>query len=141
GVPDCDDRCPNDPNKVAPGVCGCGVADADTDGDGTADCVDGCPNDPSKIIAAACGCGVPDIDTDGDGVADCVDNCPLVSNVDQADTDGDGIGDACAAPGAPQPGPADPCGDGLCGTAGMMAPLTFIGIGWLRRRRRVCCES
>jgi hypothetical protein len=44
----CHDGCPNDPLKIAPGQCGCGAPDTDTDGDGTADCVDGCPNDPLK---------------------------------------------------------------------------------------------
>ena len=37
------DLCPNDPNKLRPGQCGCGVADTDTDSDGTLDCNDGCP--------------------------------------------------------------------------------------------------
>lgn len=40
------DACPNDPNKVTPGVCGCGTPDVDTDGDGVANCMDICPNDP-----------------------------------------------------------------------------------------------
>lgn len=40
------DLCPNDPNKLEPGVCGCNILDVDTDGDGFADCVDVCPNDP-----------------------------------------------------------------------------------------------
>jgi hypothetical protein len=43
GVPDRLDRCPNDPNKVAPGVCGCGTPDVDSDGDGIFDCRDNCP--------------------------------------------------------------------------------------------------
>jgi hypothetical protein len=34
------DLCPDDPAKVAPGMCGCGVADTDTDGDGVLDCQD-----------------------------------------------------------------------------------------------------
>ena len=71
----CDD-CPADPNKTAPGICGCGVADADTDNDGTADCNDGCPTDPGKVNLGTCGCGVADTDTDGDGSADCIDPCP-----------------------------------------------------------------
>ncbi|MFT3886062.1 MAG: T9SS type A sorting domain-containing protein [Flavobacteriales bacterium] len=43
GTCDLTDGCPNDPNKIAPGVCGCGVADiatmwyADADGDGLGD--------------------------------------------------------------------------------------------------------
>ena len=73
---DANDGCPNDPNKIAPGVCGCGVSDADTDGDGTVDCNDGCPNDPNKIAPGQCGCGVSDVDTDGDLIADCNDGCP-----------------------------------------------------------------
>ena len=32
------DLCPNDPDKTNPGICGCGVADTDSDSDGVADC-------------------------------------------------------------------------------------------------------
>jgi hypothetical protein len=32
------DNCPSDPNKINPGICGCGVSDVDSDGDGTPDC-------------------------------------------------------------------------------------------------------
>ncbi|MBS1936402.1 MAG: hypothetical protein JSS84_01140, partial [Bacteroidetes bacterium] len=70
------DACPNDPHKVEPGVCGCGIPDVDTDGDGVMDCIDGCPTDPNKTAPGACGCGVPDTDTDGDGIPDCIDSCP-----------------------------------------------------------------
>jgi hypothetical protein len=34
------DGCPNDPAKGAPGACGCGIPDTDSDGDGAADCND-----------------------------------------------------------------------------------------------------
>jgi biopolymer transport protein ExbB len=37
------DCCPNDASKTAPGACGCGVADVDSDLDGTADCDDTAP--------------------------------------------------------------------------------------------------
>lgn len=89
------DLCPADPDKDLPGICGCGVADTDSDGDGTADCNDLCASDPGKTDPGQCGCGVADTDSDGDGVADCVDNCPDTANPDQADSDGNGVGDAC----------------------------------------------
>ena len=60
GTADCVDGCPDDPNKTAPGTCGCGVADTDTDEDGVADCSDECPADPSKVLSGLCGCGVAD---------------------------------------------------------------------------------
>ncbi|MEK6643079.1 MAG: thrombospondin type 3 repeat-containing protein [Planctomycetota bacterium] len=97
------DGCPNDANKTAPGLCGCGTPDTDTDGDGTPDCLDQCPNDPLKIVPGACGCGTPDTDTDGDGTPDCTDGCPMDPNkiapglcgcgVPDTDTDGDGTPD------------------------------------------------
>ena len=76
GKDDTDDACPNDPNKVQPGICGCGVAETDSDNDGTPDCKDECPNDPSKVIAGNCGCGEEDKDSDNDGTPDCEDECP-----------------------------------------------------------------
>jgi hypothetical protein len=121
GTPDCIDGCPSDPGKIAPGVCGCGVADTDTDGDGTPNCIDLCPLDPGKIAPGVCGCGTPDIDTDGDGTLDCLDGCPTDPNKiapgfcgcnrPETDTDGDGTPncvDAC---------PNDPTkvNPGLCG--------------------------
>ena len=106
------DACPNDPNKTEPGICGCGVPDADTDLDGTPDCNDNCPNDPNKTAPGICGCGVADIDSDGDGVPDCNDNC---NNL--IDSDGDVISDCddlCPDdPGKAQPGT---CGCGIADT-------------------------
>ncbi|ABW68920.1 PD40 domain-containing protein [Desulfosudis oleivorans] len=40
GTPDCVDLCPDDPDKIEPGACGCGVADTDADGNGIADCLE-----------------------------------------------------------------------------------------------------
>jgi len=55
------DACPHDPKKhLSPGLCGCGVSEVDTDGDGVPDCVDGCPKDPKKTSPGVCGCGKPD---------------------------------------------------------------------------------
>jgi hypothetical protein len=67
------DQCPEDPNKTAPGVCGCGTADVDGDADGTLDCDDECPADASKVAPGACGCGTPDTDANGNGIPDCND--------------------------------------------------------------------
>ena len=52
------DACPTDPEKTAPGVCGCGVADTDADADGTPDCVDLCPSSDDSIDRNAN--GIPD---------------------------------------------------------------------------------
>jgi hypothetical protein len=46
GFANCSETCDNDPAKIAPGTCGCGVPDLDDDGDGVANCMDGCPADP-----------------------------------------------------------------------------------------------
>lgn len=101
GTCDLLDGCANDPNKIAPGTCGCGHPEPgsacndnsactindvynnscvcvgtiqDTDGDGTCDVNDGCPNDPNKIAAGTCGCGNPEPG------ASCNDNNPNTVN-------------------------------------------------------------
>lgn len=79
GTDDSEDACPNDPNKINPGICGCGIAETDSDKDGTPDCKDKCPNDPDKIVAGSCGCGETDKDSDDDGTPDCEDECPYNS--------------------------------------------------------------
>lgn len=89
------DLCPDDPDKNAPGTCGCGLSEDDADDDGTADCEDGCPDDADKVDPGVCGCGTPDVDTDGDRILDCEDNCAHDKNDDQADEDEDGAGDTC----------------------------------------------
>jgi hypothetical protein len=51
------DRCPADPAKTQPGVCGCGVPDDDFDGDGSVDCLEACPDNPARSEpSGACGC-------------------------------------------------------------------------------------
>lgn len=83
------DGCPNDPAKLVPGTCGCGVADTDGDADGLADCVDNCPASANEFQD----------DTDQDGVGDACDNCLLIPNAGQGDCDGDLVGDACEVAG------------------------------------------
>ncbi|MEA2090747.1 MAG: hypothetical protein U9O83_00080, partial [Campylobacterota bacterium] len=36
------DNCPNDPDKLEPGICGCGVPDIDSNHNGTMDCLEAC---------------------------------------------------------------------------------------------------
>ena len=104
------DSCPNDGAKLYAGSCGCGVAETDSDRDGTPDCIDSCPNDSTKIARGACGCGVPDVDPDGDGTMSCIDLCPLdvtkttpgACGCGKAETDSDGDGtpnciDSCSS--------------------------------------------
>ncbi len=104
GIGDGCDACPLDPDKVQPGVCGCGIVDGDSDGDGALNCDDGCPDDPNKQAPGLCGCGDVDTgDSDNDGEPDCLDAClddpdkrlPGICGcgVPDTDTDGDGTPD------------------------------------------------
>lgn len=98
-VPSAGDDCPMDPLKQAPGQCGCGIPDTDTDGDSIADCNDPCDNttdgqpcDDGDAFTANdtwmnCTClGEPD--SDGDGVPDDQDPCDNSSDGQPCD-DGD----------------------------------------------------
>ncbi len=64
GVLNVNDVCPNDPNKIEPGICGCGVSDVDTDGDGTPDCFDACPNNAPGLLIDCTGRPLRDADND-----------------------------------------------------------------------------
>lgn len=87
------DACPDDPDKDQPGWCGCGVPDADRDGDGELDCSDECPDDPGKFEPDGCGCGIADVDNDDDGVLDCDDACPFDANKTEPGVCGCGVAD------------------------------------------------
>jgi hypothetical protein len=79
GVADCEDQCIDDSTKSAPGPCGCGVPEVNSDndllpnGNQAWDCIDGCPNDPLKLAPGTCGCGESDNDSNSNGIADCKD--------------------------------------------------------------------
>ena len=124
GIPDGEDLCPEDPNKVVPGICGCGELDTDSDSDGVPDCEDACPDDSAKSVPGICGCGVPDTDTDGDDVADCEDACPNdpektapgACGCGESDTDADSDGsphclDCDDGDGSIRPGAEELCND------------------------------
>lgn len=61
----CGDNCPEDPNKINPGPCPCGVPNVDSDGDGVLDCDDACPGQDDNL------------DSDGDGTPDCQEDLPV----------------------------------------------------------------
>jgi hypothetical protein len=127
--PDCLDQCPGNPKKTAPGVCGCGEADVDSDGDDWFDCEDECPQNPDKIEPGACGCDEADVDSDGDDSFDCEDECPMnpskvapgICGCISADTDADGDGLANCIDDCPmQPAPT---------SCGCDSEATCLGIG------------
>jgi hypothetical protein len=119
------DQCDADPLKTAPGACGCGTPDTDSDADGTANCSDGCPNDPLKTNPGVCGCGTADTDSDNDGTANCNDGCPNdpfktapgICGCGTADTDSDGDGTANCNDGCPNDALKTTPGICGCGTA------------------------
>jgi outer membrane protein OmpA-like peptidoglycan-associated protein len=110
GIPDAEDKCPNDPGKAE--LSGC----PDTDGDGIIDKEDKCPTVAGIALLGGCP------DSDGDGITDADDACPTqagpASTKGCPDTDGDGIADkddACpslAGPAATK-GCPDRDGDGI----------------------------
>ena len=106
------DFCPDDPAKVAPGMCGCGVPDVLENGQINYSCLDIpvetdlCPDDPEKIVPGFCGCGAPDYDEEGALRLECAgggDLCPYDDEktapgicgcgISDDDTDDDGIPD------------------------------------------------
>ncbi|MCB9533937.1 MAG: hypothetical protein H6698_06400 [Myxococcales bacterium] len=121
GVKDACEECDEDPTKLVPGDCGCGVPDTDSDTDGIADCLDGCPDDGGKTDPGICGCGVADDDSDSDGTPDCVDDCPAdgdkiapgICGCGIADDDSDSDGTPDCLDGCPDDG--DKTDPGVCG--------------------------
>jgi hypothetical protein len=90
--PDTTDGCPDDPNKTDPGICGCGVAETDSDGDQTPDCTDAFPDDPDEWLDSdgdRMGNNA-DIDDDNDGMPD---EWELTYGLDPLDKTGNNGGD------------------------------------------------
>lgn len=92
------DLCPNDPNKLEAGTCGCGVVDnyTDSDADGFPNCMDSCVSDPNKSTPGTCGCGVSDADSDADGTVNCLDLCMTDPAKSAPGSCGCGVSDADA---------------------------------------------
>lgn len=67
------DNCPDDPAKLEPGVCGCGVADTDGDADGVPDCQDTCAGHDDHV------------DVDANGIADGCQDCVTAESCDDGD--------------------------------------------------------
>jgi len=61
---DADDGCPNNPNKIAPGICGCEVSDEDLDMDGITDCIDLCLGTPNGEATNQDGCACSQLTVD-----------------------------------------------------------------------------
>ncbi len=62
GLRDECDACPNDPNKIQPGICGCNRDDfADSDNDGVPDCDDQCLGADDSIFAPDCVGAIPTV--------------------------------------------------------------------------------
>jgi outer membrane protein OmpA-like peptidoglycan-associated protein len=107
GVPDKDDKCPDEwgPESNA------GCPEPDTDGDGIIDREDHCPQEPGPASNHGCPI-VPD--TDGDGLNDKLDRCPKVPGPKDKegcpDRDDDGIPDHIdKCPDKPGPAENDGC--------------------------------
>lgn len=115
GKGDACDGCPADPDKVAPGQCGCGVPETacDTDGDGVINSLDNCPD-----IANA-----DQADSDGDGWGDAC--APEPDQTDDSDTPPDTV----------QPPRRLGCGF-AAGQAMLMSLGALLTLRFVRHRRR-----
>ncbi|MBN1337525.1 MAG: OmpA family protein [Deltaproteobacteria bacterium] len=117
GIPDLDDRCPDEPEDKDDDrdEDGCPEAEdqepllvelppplpGDSDGDGLLDADDACPDVPEDPDGFRDADGCPDLDNDSDGILDAMDECPMLAeDIDgfededgcpDPDNDGDGV--------------------------------------------------
>jgi hypothetical protein len=105
GVPDAEDKCPNEPEDHDGYRDSDGCPDLDNDGDGIPDAQDKCPNEPEDLDQFQDEDGCPELDNDADGIPDLNDPCPNAAEDGRGkrpkdgcpstseDSDGDGIPD------------------------------------------------
>ena len=103
GIPDDQDKCPDQPEDKDLFQDDDGCPDLDNDGDGIPDDKDKCPLDPEDKDGFQDADGCPDKDNDGDGIPDDKDKCPDqpedkdgfqdLDGCPDPDNDGDGIPD------------------------------------------------
>jgi outer membrane protein OmpA-like peptidoglycan-associated protein len=106
GIPDIEDRCPDQPEDKDGYKDDDGCPDPDNDGDGIPDARDKCPNDAEDFDGFQDDDGCPELDNDGDGIPDIKDACPNDKEdgkppkpadgcpANKVDSDEDGIPDA-----------------------------------------------
>jgi outer membrane protein OmpA-like peptidoglycan-associated protein len=134
GIPDDQDKCPDQPGPRENQGC----PDKDTDGDGVVDRLDKCPTTPAGPTPDRKRPGCPEGDADGDGIVDSKDLCPKVPagpNPDPkkpgcplADTDGDGIldpDDKCPDKAGPKENEGCPLPEALKKFTGKIEGITF----------------
>ena len=124
GTPDCADSCPNNTDKINPGICRCSASMPIPTVTVPWIAATAVPMIPTKSYPGTCGCGIYDTDSDNDGTPNCVDNCPNDTNkiesgicgcnVADADTDGDGTLDCSdSCPDDPNKALPGTCGCGV----------------------------
>jgi len=93
GIPDAEDRCPDDPEDKDGFQDADGCPDLDNDQDGIPDAKDRCPDVAEDMDGFQDQDGCPDPDNDGDGIPDVRDNCPNLAEDPDGYQDTDGCPD------------------------------------------------
>jgi hypothetical protein len=123
GVRDVCDVCPNDTDKIEPGVCGCGKADTDADGNGLIDCLEDA------------GSGTGGTGTGGDPSGGTGGSTEPPTDGDPPDgTDGTGGDSAGSGAGSGSGTIPRPCSFGTGALLSLASILTVIRLHPIRRR-------